>query len=93
MIRAFSGNNKVNILDFTNKINPTLISSTAYANKYYTHLGWFIEDKRLLFRVMKKREAYRFNTRIGEMQDRPPPNLFFVLNPQSLMLSHPRFFP
>ncbi|HBC03979.1 MAG TPA: regulator, partial [Aequorivita sp.] len=46
MIGAFSGNNKVNIIDFTNKNSPTLISSVTYADKFYTHQGWFTEDKR-----------------------------------------------
>ncbi len=46
MIGAFSGNNKVNIIDFTNKTNPILISTVTYADKYYTHQGWFTADKK-----------------------------------------------
>lgn len=45
-VGAFSGNKKINIIDVTNKSNPIFISSVTYANKYYTHQGWFTEDKR-----------------------------------------------
>lgn len=46
LVGAFSGNNKVNIIDVTNKNSPVLISSVTYPNQYYTHQGWFTEDKR-----------------------------------------------
>lgn len=38
--------NKVVILDVTNKLNPVLISTFTYANTSYTHQGWFTADKK-----------------------------------------------
>ncbi len=46
LVGAFGGNKKINIIDVTNKNSPTLISSVTYANMYYTHQGWFTEDKK-----------------------------------------------
>ncbi|MFT5452045.1 MAG: choice-of-anchor B domain-containing protein [Enterobacterales bacterium] len=39
----------VDIWDMTDKIAPTIISSTGYANSGYTHSGWWSEDKMFIF--------------------------------------------
>jgi len=39
-----SNEDKVVIIDITNKAIPVLISSIAYSNTGYTHQGWFTED-------------------------------------------------
>jgi len=39
-----SNENKVVIIDITDKTNPTTISSIQYSNIGYTHQGWFTED-------------------------------------------------
>ncbi|WP_394758548.1 choice-of-anchor B family protein [Flavobacterium sp.] len=38
--------NKVVIVDVTNKSTPILISTFTYPNTSYTHQGWFTEDKK-----------------------------------------------
>ena len=38
--------NKVVIVDVTDKSAPTLLSTFTYANRGYTHQGWFTEDQR-----------------------------------------------
>ena len=37
---------KVIILDVTNKASPVLLSTFTYANRGYTHQGWFTEDQK-----------------------------------------------
>jgi len=39
-----SNENKVAIVDVTNKINPVTISTITYNNVGYVHQGWFTED-------------------------------------------------
>ncbi|UOK41539.1 MULTISPECIES: choice-of-anchor B family protein [Flavobacterium] len=45
-IGANGRENKVVILDVTNKSNPVLISTFTYPNASYTHQGWFTADKK-----------------------------------------------
>lgn len=81
MMGAFSGNNKVNIIDFTNKNNPTPISSITYANKYYTHQGWFTEDKRFFIAGDEvDEENIGFNTRtlVFNVEDLDNPTLVYT---------------
>jgi choice-of-anchor B domain-containing protein len=81
MIGAFSGNNKVNIIDFTNKNSPTLISSVTYADKFYTHQGWFTEDKRFFIAGDEVDEENRgFNTRtlVFNVEDLDNPTLVYT---------------
>lgn len=44
-----SNEDTVNIIDVTNKGNPTEISRTSYNYVRYTHQGWLTEDHRYLF--------------------------------------------
>lgn len=81
MVGAFSGNNKVNIIDFTNKNSPTLISSVTYADKFYTHQGWFTEDKRFFIAGDEVDEENRgFNTRtlVFNVEDLDNPTLVYT---------------
>lgn len=41
-----SNEDKVLIVDVTNKGNPIVLSSIGYSNTGYTHQGWFTEDMR-----------------------------------------------
>lgn len=41
-----SNENRLVIVDVTNKTAPELISSITYSNREYTHQGWFTEDQR-----------------------------------------------
>lgn len=81
MIGAFSGNNKVNIIDFTNKTSPTVISSVTYSDKYYTHQGWFTEDKKFFIAGDEKDEEGKgFNTRtlVFNVEDLDNPTLVYT---------------
>ncbi len=81
MVGAFSGNNKVNIIDFTNKANPTLISSVTYADKFYTHQGWFTEDKKFFIAGDEvDEESAGFNTRtlVFNVEDLDNPYLAYT---------------
>jgi choice-of-anchor B domain-containing protein len=40
-----SNENRLVIVDVSDKMNPLLISSITYANREYTHQGWFTEDQ------------------------------------------------
>lgn len=81
MVGAFSGDDKINIIDFTNKTNPTVISTVTYANKYYTHQGWFTEDKRFFIAGDEKdEEPIGFNTRtlVFNVEDLDNPTLVYT---------------
>ncbi len=41
-----SNEDRVVIVDVTNKANPQLISTITYANTEYTHQGWLTEDRK-----------------------------------------------
>lgn len=81
MVGAFSGNNKVNIIDFTNKANPTVISSVTYANKFYTHQGWFTEDKRFFIagdEVDEENVGFNTRTLVFNVEDLDNPSLVYT---------------
>lgn len=81
MIGAFSGNNKVNIIDFTNKSIPTIISSVTYSNEYYTHQGWFTEDKRFFIvgdEVDEDRDGFNTRTLVFNVEDLDNPSLIYT---------------
>ncbi|MDN3724746.1 choice-of-anchor B family protein [Aequorivita sp. SDUM287046] len=81
MVGAFSGNNKVNIIDFTDKTNPVVISSITYSNKYYTHQGWFTEDKKFFIAGDEvDEENIGFNTRtlVFNVEDLDNPYLAYT---------------
>lgn len=81
MIGAFSGNNKVNIIDFTNKSNPTVLSSVTYADKYYTHQGWFTEDKKFFIagdEVDEENKGFNTRTLVFNVEDLNNPTLVYT---------------
>ncbi|MDC7995154.1 choice-of-anchor B family protein [Altibacter sp. HG106] len=43
---AFGSDDKVAVVDVTDKNNPIDISEATYSNMGYTHQGWFTEDQR-----------------------------------------------
>ncbi|CAM3311459.1 choice-of-anchor B family protein [Aequorivita lipolytica] len=81
MLGAFSGNNKVNIIDFTNKANPTVISSVTYGDKYYTHQGWFTEDKKFFIagdEVDEENKGFNTRTLVFNVEDLDNPSLVYT---------------
>ena len=81
MIGAFSGNNKINIIDFTNKNSPTVISSVTYTNEFYTHQGWFTEDKRFFIagdEVDEEEAGFNTRTLVFDLEDLDNPSLAYT---------------
>ncbi|MDP2688459.1 MAG: choice-of-anchor B family protein [Aequorivita sp.] len=81
MVGAFSGDDKINIIDFTNKTDPTVISTVTYANKFYTHQGWFTEDKRFFLagdEVDEERKGFNTRTLVFNVEDLDNPTLAYT---------------
>ena len=67
-----SNEDKVVIIDVTNKNNPVLIKQISYSNDSYTHQGWLTEDHRYFILGDEIDElAIGFNTRtiVFDLQD------------------------
>jgi choice-of-anchor B domain-containing protein len=59
-----SNENRVVIVDVTNKVNPILLASFTYANTSYTHQGWLTEDHKYFIVGDELDESnFGFNTR------------------------------
>ncbi len=90
-VGAFSGNKKINIIDVTDKNNPTFISSVTYANKYYTHQGWFTEDKRFFIAGDEvDEETIGINTRtlVFDLNDLDNPYLYHSYSGPTAAIDH-----
>lgn len=90
-VGAFSGNKKINIIDVTNKSNPVFISSVTYANKYYTHQGWFTEDKRFFIAGDEvDEETIGINTRtlVFDLNDLDNPTLHYSYYGPTAAIDH-----
>ena len=90
-VGAFSGNKKINIIDVTDKNNPTFISSVTYANKYYTHQGWFTEDKRFFIAGDEvDEETIGINTRtlVFDLNDLDNPSLYYSYSGPTAAIDH-----
>lgn len=73
-----SNENKVVVLDMSNKVTPVLISSFTYTNTAYTHQGWFTDDhKYFIFGDEVDEQSFGFNTKtvIVDMTDLDNPVL------------------
>jgi len=71
---------KVVIVDVTDKNNPFLISSVSYSNYSYTHQGWFSEDQKYFIVGDEADEInFGFNTKtiILDFTDLDNPTHFF----------------
>lgn len=81
MIGSFSGSDFVRVLDVTNKSSITQISSVSYSNKYYTHQGWFTEDKRFFIvgdEVDEENVGFNTRTLVFDLQDLDNPVLHYT---------------
>ena len=75
-----SNEDKVVIVDVTNKTNPVLISVVTYTNDAYTHQGWFTEDLNYFILGDEIDELnFGFNTRniVFDFTDLDNPQLSF----------------
>ncbi|MBZ0327010.1 MAG: choice-of-anchor B family protein [Altibacter sp.] len=81
LIGSFSGSDFVKVLDVTNKSSISQISTIAYSNKYYTHQGWFTEDKRFFIvgdEVDEENVGFNTRTLVFDMQDLDNPTLVYT---------------
>lgn len=84
-------NNKVVIVDVTNKDNPRLISETTYGNGGYTHQGWFDPDQRFFYLGDELDEIrYGNNTRtlVFDMSDLDNPILYYTYDGVTAAIDH-----
>ncbi|HET8803624.1 MAG TPA: choice-of-anchor B family protein [Aequorivita sp.] len=91
LVGAFGNNKKVNIIDVTNKNSPTLISSVTYTNMYYTHQGWFTEDKRFFIAGDEvDEETIGINTRtlVFDLNDLDNPSLHYSYSGPTSAIDH-----
>ena len=75
-----SNEDKVVIVDVTDKTNPVLISAVTYTNDAYTHQGWFTEDLNYFILGDEIDELnFGFNTRniVFDFTDLDNPQLSF----------------
>ena len=84
-------NNKVVIVDVTNKDNPRLISETTYGNGGYTHQGWVDPDQRFFYLGDELDEIrYGNNTRtlVFDMSDLDNPILYYTYDGVTAAIDH-----
>jgi len=91
LIGSFSGSDFVKILDVTNKSNISEIGSVSYTNKYYTHQGWFTEDRRFFIvgdEVDETNIGFNTRTLVFDMQDLDNPVLHYTYYGPSSAIDH-----
>jgi choice-of-anchor B domain-containing protein len=84
-------NNKVVVLDVTDKSVPRLISETTYGNGGYTHQGWVDPDQRFFYLGDELDEIrYGNNTRtlVFDMSDLDNPVLHFIYEGVTAAIDH-----
>lgn len=88
---AFSGTDKVVILDVTDKSNPVFIAEATYPNAGYAHQGWFTEDQRYFIMGDETDEqAFGMNSRtlVFDFLDLDNPILSSTYNGPSAAIDH-----
>ncbi len=84
-------NNKIVVLDVTDKTNPRLISETTYGNGGYTHQGWVDPDQRFFYLGDELDEIrYGNNTRtlVFDMSDLDNPALHHTYDGVTAAIDH-----
>lgn len=86
-----SNENKVVVVDVTNKLTPVLISNFTYTNTAYTHQGWLTENhKYFLLGDEIDEQTFGFNTKtvIVDMTDLDNPVLKWNYNGLTTAIDH-----
>lgn len=86
-----SNENRVVVVDVTNKLAPVLISSFTYTNTAYTHQGWLTEDHNYFILGDEiDEQSFGFNTKtiIVDMTDLDVPVLKWNYNGQTAAIDH-----
>ncbi|MFK5983202.1 MAG: choice-of-anchor B family protein [Flavobacteriaceae bacterium] len=92
IIGAFSGgSDDVRIIDVSDKNNINLIGIVSYSNKYYTHQGWFTDDKRFFIvgdEVDEENVGFNTRTLVFDMQDLDNPTLHYIYYGSTKAIDH-----
>lgn len=91
LIGSFSGSDYLRILDVTDKNSISQISFVGYTDKFYTHQGWFTDDKRFFIVGDELDEISKgFNTRtlVFDLQDLTNPNLYYTYYGATSAIDH-----
>lgn len=92
IIGAFSGgSDDVRIIDVSNKNNVILIGIVSYSNKFYTHQGWFTNDKRFFIvgdEVDEENVGFNTRTLVFDMQDLDNPTLHYTYYGPTSAIDH-----
>jgi len=92
IIGAFSGgSDDVRIIDVSDKNNIDLIGIVSYSNKYYTHQGWFTDDKRFFIvgdEVDEENVGFNTRTLVFDMQDLDNPTLHYIYYGSTKAIDH-----
>lgn len=86
-----SNENKVVVVDVTNKLAPVLISNFTYTNTAYTHQGWLTENhKYFILGDEVDEQSFGFNTKtiIVDMSDLDNPVLKWNYTGQTKAIDH-----
>lgn len=87
----FGPDNKVVVVDISDKNNPTAISEMVYPNMGYAHQGWFTEDKNYFLLGDELDESdFGFNTRtiIFDVSDLDNPTVHFEFSGTTAAIDH-----
>jgi choice-of-anchor B domain-containing protein len=87
----FGPDNKIVILDISDKNNPIHISDMQYPNMGYAHQGWFTEDKKYFLLGDELDESdFGFNTRtiIFDVTDLDDPTVHFEFSGTTSAIDH-----
>lgn len=84
-------NNKVVIVDVTDKENPRLIAQTTYGNGGYTHQGWIDENHRFFYlgdELDEMRYGNRTRTLVFDLEDLDNPRLHYTYEGVTPAIDH-----
>ena len=84
-------NNRVVVVDVTDKDAPRLISATEYGNGGYTHQGWLDDDHRYFYlgdELDEMRYGNPTRTLVFDMQDLDNPQLHFTYEGTTPAIDH-----
>ena len=82
---------KVVIVDVTDKLNPSIISNIDYLNNEYTHQGWLTEDKRYFIvgdELDEQNTGTNTRTIIFDFSDLDNPFLSFEYYSDNMSIDH-----
>lgn len=84
-------NNKVVIVDVTDKQNPRLIAQTTYGSGGYTHQGWVDENQRYFYlgdELDEMRYGNRTRTLVFDLEDLDNPQLHYTYEGVTNAIDH-----